>query len=197
MQMPEKPPVTEDNLYDDTGRVRDIDAAREMAKREDWHREVDKDRIFGPRKRERFEREADLNDLGTKVLVEKQAQAAAEEARTERRRKESREYDAFIRRNLNESGVLDEEWRKASPEERELWERAWRRKEQRSPEWALEQRLQALLGKRIASFDVGELGEITLNTEDGSTLSFTSWNARDDEPDYDGVRVARSSHEGA
>ncbi len=130
--MLEKPPVNEDSLNDGTGRVNDINAAREMAELEGFYREIDKDRIFAPGKKDRVEREVALNDAGLKALEAKRQREAEEAASAGRRQRENREYDAFIRRNLDESGLSEHDWTVIPVGERVRLERIWRRREQRS-----------------------------------------------------------------
>jgi hypothetical protein len=99
--MPEKPPVTKDNLYDDSGKVKDIAAAHEMAKLEGSYREIDGDRIFAPGKEERSEREAALKTAGMTALEAKRQREMEDDAEA-RQRQEKREYETFVRRNLEE-----------------------------------------------------------------------------------------------
>ncbi|MEK9168483.1 MAG: hypothetical protein AAB698_01665 [Patescibacteria group bacterium] len=41
----------------------------------------------------------------------------------------------------------------------------------------------------MIGFNIGDIGDITLEFEGGTKLKFTSWNAFDDVPNYDGVEI--------
>jgi hypothetical protein len=97
--------------------------------------------------------------------------------------------DAFIKRKMAEENISEAQWQSLSYDEKLKLQEKWRRVEERGSDYLLEQRLQKLVGKTIKSFEVGSSGDIEFVFEDGAKLSFTSWSARDDRPDYDGVEV--------
>jgi hypothetical protein len=75
--MPENIPGWDNNLYDKQGRVKDVDAAQEMAEAEERYRDFDRTRLFRPGKKELAEREADLDSVGRGVLGEKRKKSRA------------------------------------------------------------------------------------------------------------------------
>ena len=189
--MMEKIPAP-DNLYDDKGRVHDVEAAQEMAKAEQCYRSVDEDRLFRPGRKELAKRGADVEFVGQKALVEKRAKLGAQQAWELRQETERARHREFINRNLQQNSLSMEAWLSLPADERKRLERGWMRAEQQSPEWMLEQRLNSLIGRKIYSFNVGNFGEVELNFDEGFVLSFQSWNLHDDAPDYDGVQVRRA-----
>lgn len=179
----------EDNLYDETGRVKNIEAAQEMAEAEQYHRDVDAESLFRPSRRELAEREADLEAIGRKTLAEKERQREIDRQWELQQQAELSLHEEFIGRNLQQDRLSQEVWLALSPDEQKRMESRWRRREQRSPEWRLEQRLKPLVGQKVISFEVGDLGNVSVRFEDGLVLSFQSWNARDDAADYDAIEV--------
>lgn len=179
-----------DNLHDKEGRVPDIDAAHEMASLENRYRSNDAGKFFKPRKKELAEREARIEEIGRKILAEKQADR--EDRRALELKQEALLGEKFISRHLQQNGISREAWLAFSPDQRRLLSRGWRRTDERSPEWRLEQRLKTLIGRKMTSFDVGDFGDIQLVFEDGSVLSFDSYDGYNDRPGYDEVEVRRS-----
>jgi ribosome-binding protein aMBF1 (putative translation factor) len=189
--MPEKIPVP-DNLYDETGRVKDIDAAQEMAELEQHHRIFDEMRLFRPRKKELAEREARLESIGRKVLAEKQQQHEAIRASESRAQVERAKHEEFIQSNLQQSGLSQEAWLAPPLDEQHRLERTWERAEQQSPEWMIEQELKTLVGHKVVSFEVGDSGEIELRFDDGYVLSFQT---QDGDANYIGDVEVRKTGE--
>jgi hypothetical protein len=190
--MLEKTPAP-DNLYDDTGRVKDVDAAQEMAQVEQHYRDVDEDRLFRPGRKELARRGADAEFVGQKALAEKRERLDAQETWDLRQETEKARRLEFIDRSLQQHGLSTAAWLSLPVDERARLERGWVRAEQQSPEWMLEQRLNSLVGRKINSFNVGDFGEVEVNLDDGFVLSFQSWDMRNDTPDYDGVQVRKTA----
>ena len=183
----------EDNLYDDTGRVNDADAAEEMAEREQYYHDVDVGRLVGLSKRELASRQADLEVVGKSVLAEKRREREAARKWEADHQTESSLQEGFIARNLVKEGVSDEAWGALPVAEQQRLKEQWRRREEQSPEWGLEQRLKVLVGRQVVSFEVGNVGNVTVHFSDGIDLSFQSWDARNDAADYDAVEIKGSN----
>jgi hypothetical protein len=179
------------NLYDETGRVKDVDAAHEMAEAEQYHRDVDAEGLFRVSKRELAEREDDIETVGRQTLADKEQQRGVDQEWELDQQSKLALHDDFVERNLQQDGLSSEVWLALSSEAQQRIEVGWRRRELRSSEWKLEQRLKPLVGKRVISFEVGDLGDVVVQFDDGHILSFQSWNARDDEADYDAIEVKK------
>ncbi len=187
--MSEKMPNAD--LYDAGGRVQDVDAAREMADLEDRHREDDKQRVFGPRKKEVEEREVRLTEVGSEVLARKKEDATRHEAYEQAETKRWKEREEFIKRKLVTNNISQEKWDSFPQREQSALELKWKRETEKPPEYFLERRLETLIGKKVSSFKVGDFGDVELKFDDGAVLSFTSWDAYNDAADYDAVEVDR------
>lgn len=53
----------------------------------------------------------------------------------------------------------------------------------------LQQRLMSLINKKVSGFEINDFGCVTIKFEDNTVLSFTSWNALDDEVDFPSVEI--------
>jgi hypothetical protein len=179
----------EDNLYNESGNVRDLNAAHDMAEAEQYYREVNAERLFRPSRKELAEQEADLDAIGWKALAEKKRQREADDKWELQEQAALSLHEQFIERNLRQDGLSQEAWRALPSDTQKHLESGWIRREKRSPEWRLEQRLKSLMGRKVISFEVGNLGNVSVLFDDGSVLSFQSWNGRDDAADYDAIEV--------
>jgi hypothetical protein len=178
-----------DELYDEIGRVKDVDAAEEMASHEDLLREHDKERFFKPKKKELQERELILNRIGREVLDEKKRYMEIDRESAQNEESRQKLYEEFIERNLSKNNITKSQWKAFSPQERDRLEQAWKRIEEQTPAFYLEKKLETLLGKKVSSFEVSDSADVILKFEDGTTLSFTSLDGWGD-PYYQGIEIS-------
>lgn len=143
-----------------------------------------------PEEMEKIEKERKRKEKAGEAALEREHKKQLEECE----KKEEERLNA----KLKERNISREEFDKLSKKEqydlRHQWtEEEEERKFEQTPEGIkrkeLNQRLETLVSKKVTGFEVDRGASVKMKLEDGSTLSFISWDAYNDKPNFDGVEV--------
>lgn len=131
-------------------------------------------------------------EMKKEIEEEKRKKEEEEKEFRRERAKRRREEKKWLDNKLKEKNISQEQWNLLSKQERNHQKFLWR--EEEGPEEVekreLEKRLETLIGKRVMGFEVDSSATVEIKLEDGSTLSFRSWDGYDDKADFDGVEVS-------